>query len=932
MHHINNNTKMKKYFQLLFIITFVFNVNSYAQIGSTCANPDSIYTLPYAKSRVSTASSGNAYNSTHICNNAYMNGNDYVFEYTPTRDMYLNISIDSMSLMGNVGLFLIQGCPDNISSICIASDTSVLTPGPSIDLAFVQSGVTYYILVSTKTPIFFGGLPFPIANTSTVFNISIMETNPYDLSVTSINGPISSCNNSSTDTIVVNITNIGQLLVDTFRIAYIFNGNSPVIESISAANLATGSSMIYRFNTTSDLSTPGTTYQIKAFSLFSLDPNPINDTANENVTHFQSINTFPYFENFEGGNSGNWTTGGTSSSWQCGRPNSMVINHASSDTTAWVTNLLGNHNAGENSYVYSPCFDFTSLASPMIELDIWYSNSFQGIMATSNASIEASTDGGTTWTVIGNTGEPVNWYNATGFVGWSGNGTNWIHAAHLLNGLAGQPNVKLRIHFDATLSIMPGFETEGFAFDNVKVLEAPASDMGITAIVSPTSGCSLGSSENITVMIKNFGFSSQSGFPVSFSVNGGALVNAIVPQTINGGDSSQFTFSANPVDMSNVATYNIKAFTSLFNDLNRLNDTSHIAIIHNAHIATYPYQEDFESNSGGWVSGGTNSSWQWGSPAGMIINSAASGVKSWVTNLTGNHNSAEVSYVTSPCFDLSNLGSPKLEAKIWYETAMSGSPFGFSKAVVMYSTDGGIQWDTLGTTGDTLNWYSGTLGGWSGNSAGWITVRHTLDVVAGQPNVMFRFMLDASMSMFPGFETEGFAFDMVKIHGCQSPEADYTYSSVGPTVTFTNSSTNGDNYSWNFDDGSSSTLPAPSHSYTETGNYNVTLYSYNSCGMDSITRNIYVNTHQGINENQNIFNVYPNPAFDFVLISSNQYFDNNNLITISDIYGKTISMENIIINNDKYSTKIDIRNFKSGIYFLSIYSKNQKYSYKIVKE
>ncbi len=923
---------MKKYFSLLLLIALVFNINSFAQIGSTCANPDSIHALPFQKSRINTSTTGNSYNSTYIGNSAYMSGNDYVFSFTPAYDMYVKITIDSMSLAGNVGIFLIQGCPDNVTSFCVASDSSVLTPNPSIDLALLQSGVTYYVLVSTKTPITIGGLPFPIPNTSTVFNISIRETNPFDLSVVSINNPISSCNNTSSDTVTINVNNIGQITLDTFRLAYTINGNFPIVEFVSGVNLVPGASLIYRFNTTADLSSQGTTYQIKAFSSLTIDANAINDTAVASVTHYLSVNTFPYFEDFESGNNGNWFSGGTNSSWQCGRPNSMVINHASTDTTAWVTNLLGNHNAGENSYVYSPCFDFSSLASPMIELDIWYSNSFQGIMALSNASIEASIDGGNTWTVIGNTGEPVNWYNATGFIGWSGSGTDWIHSAHMLNGLGGQANVKLRMHFDATMSIMPGFETEGFAFDNIKILEAPASDMGVTAIISPTNGCALGSSENITVMIKNFGFSPQNNFAISYRVNGGNIVNGIVPQSINGGDSSQFTFSQNTVDMSQVGTYQIKAFTSLINDLNTSNDTSNTTIVHTAQVSSFPYQEDFETNNGGWVSGGTSSSWQCGIPAGMIINSAASGVKAWVTNLTGNHNSAEVSYVTSPCIDLSNLGSPKLEAKIWYETAQQGSPFGFSKAVVMYSINGGIAWDTLGTNGDTLNWYSGLLGGWSGSSLGWITIRHTLDVVAGQPNVLLRFMLDASMSMFPGFETEGFAFDMVKIYGCQSPNADYTYSSVGPTVTFTNSSTNAVNYSWNFGDGSSSILPAPSHTYSESGNYNITLYTYNSCGMDSITRNIYVNANQGIAENKQFFNIYPNPAFDFVYISSNAIFDNHSNIIINDIYGRIISIENITVTYNKYSAKIEISNLNSGIYFLNIICNNQKFSYKIVKE
>jgi len=45
-----------------------------------------------------------------------------------------------------------------------------------------------------------------------------------------------------------------------------------------------------------------------------------------------------------------------------------------------------------------------------------------------------------------------------------------------------------------------------------------------------------------------------------------------------------------------------------------------------AQITTFPYTEDFESGDGGWVADNTgNGTWALGTPAGTIINSAASG-------------------------------------------------------------------------------------------------------------------------------------------------------------------------------------------------------------------------------------------------------------------------------------------------------------------
>src|SRR5688572_11052900 len=83
-------------------------------------------------------------------------------------------------------------------------------------------------------------------------------------------------------------------------------------------------------------------------------------------------------------------------------------------------------------------------------------------------------------------------------------------------------------------------------------------------------------------------------------------------------------------------------------------------------ISTFPYSQNFENGAGGWVSGGTNSSWALGTPTGSVINSAASGNNAWTTGLTSTYNSSENSQVVSPCFNFSGLtGDPDFEMMIW---------------------------------------------------------------------------------------------------------------------------------------------------------------------------------------------------------------------------------------------------------------------------
>ncbi len=73
-----------------------------------------------------------------------------------------------------------------------------------------------------------------------------------------------------------------------------------------------------------------------------------------------------------------------------------------------------------------------------------------------------------------------------------------------------------------------------------------------------------------------------------------------------------------------------------------------------------------------------------------------------------------------------------------------------------------------------------------------------------------------------------------------TPTANFTASStsgVAPLpVTFSNTSTNAINYSWNFGDGITDTAQNPSHTYASAGNYTVTLTATGSSGTTPSTK------------------------------------------------------------------------------------------------
>ncbi len=64
------------------------------------------------------------------------------------------------------------------------------------------------------------------------------------------------------------------------------------------------------------------------------------------------------------------------------------------------------------------------------------------------------------------------------------------------------------------------------------------------------------------------------------------------------------------------------------------------------------------------------------------------------------------------------------------------------------------------------------------------------------------------------------------------PVASFTSTIEGKTVTFTNTSTNGKTYSWDFGNSESATTESPSHTYAANGTYVVKLTTTNESGSD----------------------------------------------------------------------------------------------------
>jgi len=366
------------------------------------------------------------------------------------------------------------------------------------------------------------------------------------------------------------------------------------------------------------------------------------------------------------------------------------------------------------------------------------------------------------WQPAYGSASPVGWWVVYGPAGFApGDGDTLYVGTPKANITGLQPKTR----YDFYVQQDCGGGTAGKLAGPVSFETYRTNDVGISTILGPQNSCALGV-EAVTVVMRNFGANPQSLVRFNYRVNG-IPSNVQQPQDgfftgILGKDSAGVVAFQTTHDFSAPGEYLIEAWTELLGDEHTANDTISVRIV-NRLVA--PYSQDFETWGGGWyadTTGSATSSWEFGTPAGVIISAAASGKNAWVTNLDGLYSPNEVSSLNSPCFDFSELTEdPVIEFSLSFDTESE-----YDGAWLDMSTDDGATWDRVGLLGENLNWYtedntfSGLGNVWGGLSDGWVTARHLLDGAAGQAAVKLRFVFEAD----PFVQREGVGVDDIRIY------------------------------------------------------------------------------------------------------------------------------------------------------------------------
>lgn len=308
---------------------------------------------------------------------------------------------------------------------------------------------------------------------------------------------------------------------------------------------------------------------------------------------------------------------------------------------------------------------------------------------------------------------------------------------------------------DVSLISMPDYGS-GLTIDDIR-LYTVQNDMQLLQVLSPAVlECGLTGSVPLKIKLRNGVNQQQNNVQVSYRLDNNPVVTETIA-SIAGKQTLDYTFTQ-LMDMTAKGQHKLDIWVAASGDNYLPNDSIIGYTFHNQPLITsYPYLENFEENDGFWFADGVNSSWEYGKPASPKIDRAAGGEKAWKTNLDGTYNAGELSYLYSPCFDISKLTNPLYRFKMALDIEYCGVVLCDGTAM-QYSEDG-VNWQPLGKAKEGSNWYNDTLYNiWSKQDAtNWQMA--AIPLPKGIPTIRLRYIFSSDI----GSELEGLAIDDVEI-------------------------------------------------------------------------------------------------------------------------------------------------------------------------
>ncbi|MFM6926402.1 MAG: S8 family serine peptidase [Ferruginibacter sp.] len=675
----------------------------------------------------------------------------------------------------------------------LKADTMAII-GNTTSLTYLISGLnsatTYWFGVSARNTAVNGrrSVSRSVLPATGVCTLSIYDN---DLKAVSIDAPVSgrqftSSALTATTAIKFTIRNLDNIATTgSYDLYYQVNGGTPVMET-SAIAIAALATRQYTFTTTADFSATGL-YIIKAWVKRAGDTQVMDDTTTITIKHLPNpLITLPVLDDFETAVTKDYLVNSTGldgidrvdfkTNTTRGRARTFVNTGFALNGIKAVTLDQFPYNAAQTTDSLLMTYNMGNYTSgQQLRLDFWYKN--HGNENNPNNKV---------WIRGGDT-KP--WVLAYDLVANQASLGQYKHAVININDVLDTvvPAQPISSSFQVKFSQQGNTsannpnpivdQDDGYTFDDVGIKQV-SNDIGISRIISPAvSGCGLAGNQTISFEIKNYSSTTFTNVPVYYNVNGGAAVMETIASLAPGLTTHNF---AVPENLLADADYNFNFWVYEATDNYRNNDSVLNYNLHTAPVvSTYPYLEGFESSTGGWYAKGQNSSWQWGTPTKPVINKAANGTKAWVTNLTGNYNTNEVSYLYSPCFNLTGLTQPVFSFSHIFQIE-DATPADYNW--VEYSVNGGVTWSRLGTNGGGTNWYNDPTGKnqWRNSLTTWHVASFNVPPTAGV--VRFRIVFTSDL----GFNLDGVGIDDIHVFDKAAIYTGTTLTGITQTVSGSN--------------------------------------------------------------------------------------------------------------------------------------------------
>jgi hypothetical protein len=593
-----------------------------------------------------------------------------------------------------------------------------------------------------------------------------------DLKIDAILAPLSgrlltSSALTATTTISVRIKNLDDAAINTFNVKYSVNGAAFVSEP-GTTSVAAGATYTHNFAATYNFS-PVNSYQLRVVvqNTSAADPVSANDTMTVIIKQLPNdpitlINVAGFLDDVETAADSAYYNGqiGLSgadrydftSSTTFGRVRPFINSGISYSGSKAFTLDCYNYNAGtadslKATFNLLPHFN----TADDIRLDFVYKNHGQGPDNANKVWIRG--DDQKPWIQVydlyANQVDPGSFKKSSS-----------IELSDILAANSQDFSTSFQVRFGQWGQILAADNDggAGYTFDDIHLYKVD-NDIQMVSLDTPVvASCALGNAVPVRVTVRNSADTTVNKIPVKFTIDGGAVIIDTIG-SVAGNTNVSFTFT-NTADLSVTGVHIVKVWVDYPGDSFRDNDTVTVSIRNSPTITSYPYLENFEAGDGYWYTLGKNNSWEYGTPASSKVTRAASGSKAWKTNLTGSYKDQQLSYLYSPCFDITGMTNPTLSVSIALDLEDCG-PALCDGAYMEYSADG-VTWTRLGAYGQGTNWYNKNYAGnnlWSEEDyTHWHVA--TIPLPAGYNRLRLRFVVTSD----PFVNREGIAVDDIHIY------------------------------------------------------------------------------------------------------------------------------------------------------------------------